>query len=287
MTIIWTGLALGSVYAITALLYNVTIATAGVFSFAAAQYVMVGAFVMFTVHVEWGLPALLAVPIGAVVGGLLGWLTELAAIRPLKDKTGWAPLVTTVGAGVVIEGVVFAIWGANPRNVPSVFPSTSMSVLGGRLQLSDLALIVAAGALCVAAHLVHTRSRWGLMGRAMTADPDTAAVRGVNVKGLVSGSFALAGALGGAAGVLIAPKTGAVFSLGTVLVVYAFVALTVGGFGSYLGSWVGGIAVGLVQAHTERYLGASFPLLLIFGLVLVVLLVKPTGLFGDRRIRLV
>jgi branched-chain amino acid transport system permease protein len=125
------------------------------------------------------------------------------------------------------------------------------------------------------------------MGRAMTADRDNAAARGINVKGLVTGSFVVSGAIGGALGIVIAPKTETLFSVGTVLVVYAFAALTAGGFGSYVGCWVGGIVIGLLQSHTERYIGSSYPLLLIFLLVLVVLLVKPTGLFGDRRVRLV
>lgn len=287
MTIVWAGLALGSVYALTALLYNITVATAGVFSFAAAQYVMAGTFVAYLVNVQWGLPALLAVPAGAVVGAVLGYLTELLAIRPLKDKTGWAPLVTTVGAGVVIEGLAFAIWGSDPLRVPPVVPDRALEVLGGQLQANDLLLIVLGVVLCLGAHLLHTRSRWGLMGRAMTADRDNAAARGIDVRGLVSGSFVVAGALGGALGIVVAPKTETVFSVGTVLVVYAFAALTAGGFGSYVGCWVGGIIIGLLQAHTERYLGSSYPLLLIFVLVLVVLLIKPTGLFGDRRVRLV
>ncbi|MEU7815180.1 branched-chain amino acid ABC transporter permease [Pseudonocardia sp. NPDC049154] len=287
MTIIWAGLALGSVYALTAMLYNVTVATSGVFSFAAAQYVMIGTFVAYVVNVQWGLPAILAVPAGAVVGGVLGYLTELLAIRPLKDKTGWAPLVTTVGAGVVLEGLAFAIWGSDPLRVPPVVPDRAFDALGGQLQFNDLLLIVLGIVLCFGAHLLHKRSRWGLMGRAMTADPDNAAARGINVRGLVTGSFVVAGAVGGALGIVVAPKTETLFSVGTVLVVYAFAALTAGGFGSYVGCWVGGIVIGLLQAHTERYVGSSYPLLLIFLLVLVVLLVKPTGLFGDRRVRLV
>lgn len=287
MTIIWTGMALGSLYAITAVLYNITVATSGIFNFAAAQYVMVGAFAAFVIQVQLDLPTILAVPLGAAVGAVLGWLTEVVSIRPLKDKTGWAPLVTTVGAAVIIEGTVYAIWGSDPRDVSSILPSDSVTVLGGRLQVTDLVLILAALVLCASAHGVHTRTRWGLMGRALTNAPDTAAIRGINTKGLVTNSFVLAGALGGASGVLVAPKTGAVFSLGATLVVFAFAALTVGGFGSYVGCWVGGIAVGLIQAHTERYIGSSFPLLIIFATLVVVLLVRPTGLFGDRRIRLV
>jgi len=286
VTIIWTGLALGSLYAIAALLYNTTVATAGVFSFAAAQYLMVGTFVTFWVQ-DNNLPILLAVPLGAVIGGVVGWLTELAAIRPLKDKHGWAPLVTTVGAGVVIEGVVLAIWSSDPRSVASALPEESMTVLGGRLQVTDMALILAALVLCFGAHLMHTRSRWGLMGRAMTADVEAAQVRGVNTRRLVAGSFTVAGAIGGAMGILVAPKTGAVFSVGTTLVVFAFAALTAGGFGSYVGCWVGGIVIGLVQAHTERYIGSQYPLLVVFGLLLLTLLIKPTGLYGDKRLRLV
>jgi len=286
MTVLFAGIAIGSLYAITAMLYNVTIASSGIFSFATAQYLMAGTFVSLTVT-QVGLSPWLAIPIGAVVGGALGWLTELLAIRPLSDKTGWAALVTTVGFGVALEGGVYAIWGGDPRTVPFVMDDSIIRIAGGTLTTVDVWLIALAIVLACAGHWVQKRTRWGLMGRAVTSDQQAAAARGINVSRLTVSGFVVAGALGGALGFVVAPKVSVIFSLGAMLVIYGFVALTIGGFGSYLGCWVGGLIVGLVQAFTERYLGSSFPLLVLFVLLLTVLLLKPTGLFGDRRMRLV
>lgn len=286
MTVLFAGIAIGSLYAITAMLYNVTIASSGIFSFATAQYLMAGTFVSLVVT-QAGLSPLLAIPAGAVVGGLLGYLTELLAIRPLSDKTGWAALVTTVGFGVVVEGVVYAIWGGDPRTVPFFTEDSIIHIAGGTLTVVDVWLIGIAIVLAAAGTWIQQRTRWGLMGRAVTSDQQAAASRGINVSRLTVNGFIIAGAIGGALGFVVAPKVSVVFSLGSTLVIFGFVALTIGGFGSYLGCWIGGLIVGLVQALTERYLGSSFPLLVLFVLLLAVLLFKPTGLFGDRRMRLV
>jgi branched-chain amino acid transport system permease protein len=287
MTIVYAGIALGALYAIIAMLYNITIASSGVFSFATSQYVLAGVFVSYLTTNVLGLSPLIAIPAGAIVGGALGYLTELIALRPLKDKTGWAALVTTVGFGSVIEGIAYAIWGSSPYTVPFVVPNDSIQILGGTTTVVDLWLLVLSIVLCGGAYLIHRFSRFGLMGRAATADLQAALARGINVPRLTTTAFIITGAIGGALGFLVAPKTTVVFSLGSTLVVYAFAALTIGGMGSYIGTWVGGMIVGLVQAFSERYLGGSSPLLVVFVLLLIVLLVRPGGLFGRRQIRLV
>lgn len=287
VTIVYAGIALGALYAITALLYNITVATSGIFSFAASQYVMAGCFTSYVLTTQLGLNPLLAIPVGAVVGGVLGWLTQLVAIRPLKDKTGWAALVTTVGVGGTLAGVAYAIWGSNPYSVPFVVPNDSIQIAGGTTTVVDLWLLAASILLCGAAYLFQRYTRYGLMGRAATADLQAALVSAINVPRLTTMSFVVSGALGGALGFLIAPKTTVNFALGSTLVVFAFAALTIGGFGSYLGTWIGGMIVGIVQALSERYLGGSSALIVVFVLLLAVLLIRPTGIFGSRQVRLV
>jgi branched-chain amino acid transport system permease protein len=287
MTIVYAGIALGALYAITAVLYNLTVATAGVFSFAAAQYVMAGGFVAYLTTNQLGLNPLVAIPVGAVVGGVLGWLTELVAIRPLADKKGWAALVTTVGVAGIIAGIAYAIWGSKPYTVPFIVPNDPVELIGGTTTVVDIWLTVASVVICGAGFAIQRYSRFGLMGRAATADIQAAMVRAINVPRLTVTSFVLSGALGGALGFLIAPKTTVNFALGSTLVVFAFAALTIGGFGSYVGCWVGGMVVGTVQVLSERFIGSTAPLIVVFVLLLAVLLLRPTGIFGARRARLV
>jgi branched-chain amino acid transport system permease protein len=286
VTIIWAGVALGGLYGIVALLYNVILAQTGVFNFAAAQPVMVGGFVAYSGLVEHDLPAWLVVVIAAVVGAVVSLAVERLAVRPLRD-VGFSVLVTTVGAAFVIQGLAIYQWGSDPKLVPFPGSDTSFDFLGGVLQPVDVALIVIAVVLGVALHIASRRTAWGLAGRATTEDEQAAALRGVNIRRVAIYAFLLSGAIGGAVGPLAAGKSYADVTLGTSLVVYAFIALAIGGFGSYVGCLLGGFITGVVQQEVARYFDPNYSLLILLGVVLVILLVRPTGLLGERNIRFV
>jgi branched-chain amino acid transport system permease protein len=286
VTIFWSGVALGCMYGIIALIYNIGIAQSGVFNFAAAQVVTAGIFVYYDLHVNHAVPVWAATLAAAVLGFVLSVLTERIAIRPVRNSR-FGALVTTVGASVVIEGVIYARYGANTLSVGFPAGDNAFSFLGGRIQPVDVALFVLAIVLTVVLHVLSTRTRWGLAGRAATLDPAAASLRGVNVSFVSLSSFAIAGLIAGALGPVVGPKTYVSYGLGSSLVVYAFVALTLGGMGSYIGAMIGGLVVGLIQSEVSRYLGGEYPLLVIFGVLTVVLLLRPTGLMGKRRLRMV
>lgn len=288
MTVVWAGLSVGAVYALIAIGYNITLTFGGTFNFAHGAFVVLAGFFTWFVVVEHGGPWWIAALVGAAIGALLAALEEIVAIRPvLRKASSHAILVTMVGSMVVIEGALMASWGDEPRTVPFFGGQESLTLLNGRVTRVDLWLIGVAIVVGVGMHLFARRSLWGLAARGATSDPDAAKVRGINVAGLRTTSFALAGFLAGALGPLIVPKTGASVGMTITLTVFGFVALAVGGFGSFLGSIVGGVVIGMVQAVANRYLGVEYPPLLLFGLLLLVLLLKPTGLFGQRGIRVV
>jgi branched-chain amino acid transport system permease protein len=284
MTVVWAGLAVGALYALVATLFNLCMAQTGVFNFAAPQMVMVGAFVTYelygVLHLWYPLVVILSVLAGAVAGALV----ELLAVRFIPGG-GHTVLVTTVGASFLIEGLAFVRYDTNAYTVPFVVRDKVLSVLGGRISIVDIVLVILAVAVTTAAAVVSRRTRWGLNGRAATMDRQAAAIRGVNVRLNQTSAFAVAGAIGGLVGVLAGAKIHASFDVGTALVVYAFVAFALGGIGSYWGCLIGGIAVGMLQAFTTRYVNGSAALIITFGLLLVVLLVRPTGLFGLARLR--
>lgn len=288
MTVVWAGLSVGAVYALIAIGYNITMTFGGTFNFAHGAFVVLGGFFAWFVVVEHGGPWWLASLAGAVLGALLAALEELVAIRPvLRNANSHAMLVTMVGALVLIEGSLLASWGDEPRTVPFFGGQESLTLLDGRIARVDIWLMAVAVAVGVGMHLFARRSLWGLAARGATSDPIAAKVRGINVAGLRTASFALAGGLAGLLGPLVVPKTGASVGMTITLTVFGFVALAVGGFGSFIGSIVGGIIIGMVQSLANRYLGVDYPPLLLFGLLLLVLLVKPTGLFGQRGVRVV
>lgn len=282
MTVIWAGLSIGSIYAITALAYTIVFIPSGTFNFAQAFLVMLGTFLAYTTVVTWHLPFVLAVIVCGVVAGAAGYLEERLALRPIRGRGSHAELVTTVGFGFLITGVVQLVWGTSPLAVPFFLENTSVEALGGRVRLNDIVLIVLAIALAAGLWLFSRRSMIGLASIAAAEDPDAAQLKGINVTRLSGLAVIAACVLSGMVGPLIAPKTFAVASLGTSLVIVAFVAVVLGGFGSFIGAAVGGFSMGLIAALGGRYLGVNYGNILVLAVLVAVLLLRPNGLLGSK-----
>lgn len=287
MTMVWAGLSTGAIYVLVAVSFNLVFVVSGTFNFAQPQYLMLGTFVSYAVVVKLELPLVVAIAAGAAIGYLIGAAEELIAIRPLSKAGQHAELVTTVGWSVIMEGAALLIWDSDPLKVPGTAADNSVELLGGRLTVLDLIIVVLAVAAAVVAQVLLRRTRIGLAALAVAEDSAAAALRGINIKRMSTVMAGLAGGLLGAMGPVVAPKTFAVFSLGSFLVLKAFVALTIGGFGSNAGALIGGVAVGLIESATLRYLGGTYANLMLFAVLLVVLLVRPQGLFGRQRERVV
>lgn len=288
MTVVWAGLSVGAVYALVAIGYNITMTFGGVFNFAHGAFVILSAFFSWFLMVEQGWPWWATAIVAAMLGAVVAALEELAAVRSvLRRGNTHALLVTTVGASVFIEGLLMATWGEQPKSVPFFGGQESFTLLGGRVSPLDLWLLGAALLIGVGLHLLAQRSLWGLAARGATSDADTAKLRGINVAALRTASFALAGAMAGLLGPLVTPKVGANVGIAITLTVFGFVALAVGGFGSFLGSIVGGLFIGLIQSFGSSYLGVEYPPLVLMVVLLLVLLVKPTGLLGRAGLRTV
>lgn len=288
MTVLWAGLALGALYALVAMLFNIAMAQSGVFNFAVPQVVMVGAFVAHEISgVGSGATGLAtAVLVAAVLGAVLGMLVEVLAVRPVLHR-GHGVLITTVGAAFVIEGIILAAYGVDGHRVALAGLNDYVTILGGTMARVDIVFIVLAPVAVVALEALTRRTRWGLAGRAVTIDTESAQLRGINATMNRLLVFALAGTLAGALGVFVAVKANASYELGASLLVYAFVAFAVGGIGSFRGCLVGGLIVGLLEAYSARYMGAEMSLMLAFALLVTVLMIRPSGLLGARELRIV
>jgi branched-chain amino acid transport system permease protein len=285
MTLVWGGLSLGAVYAIIAIGYNIVFTASGVFNFAHAQLMMVGTFLAY-----WGLavahlPVVVVFLVAAVIVGALAVVEERIATRPIKGTEG--QLVTTVGVATLLNGATQLIWGGQPLTVPFLNGNTVWTVFGGRVLPVEMLLIGLAIALAIALIVYSRSSMIGLAALAMAEDREAASLRGVNVRALALGAFAVSGLLAGALGPVIGSKTFAVATLGSALALKGFVALALGGFGSVGGALIGGLAIGMTEEYSARYLGSSYSNLLVFAVLLVVLMAKPTGLFGQVRERMV
>ena len=286
MTTVWAGLTMGAIYTLVAIGYNLTLILSGVLNFANAQFLTVGAFTAYWGLTQNSVPLLLVLLIAIAGATLLGVLEERIALRPLGRLGGHIELVTTLGVSTVVAGLMLVIWGPEPLPV-QVVPSATWSVLGGHVRPNEVAIIVVAVVAALGVHAWTHRSRLGLAALARFEDPEAAELRGIDVRRLAVLGFALAGAFGGLVGPLVAQKTYAVATLGLVLALKGFVALAVGGVGSHFGALLGGLTVGLVEAFSARYIGNDFGDISVVVVLLLVLLLWPTGLKGKGQVRLV
>jgi branched-chain amino acid transport system permease protein len=285
MTLIYAGLSLGAVYALVAIGYNIVFIASHSFNFAQAQLMMIGAFVTYSAYVTFGLPTIVVVPVAMAVVALLASVEERIAIRPVADHQ--TQLITTLGFGTILTGVAQLIWGTQPLQVPFAAGDTVLTIFGGRVFPVEVALVVFAVGLVVIISAYTRRRLSGLAIVAMSQDEEAATLRGIGVRKLAFASFAVTGMLSGLMGVVIGPKTFAVATLGAALALKGFVALAIGGFGSMYGGLLGGLIIGVVEQYVARYLGSHFSNLSVFVVLLLVLMIRPTGLFGRVQERMV
>lgn len=283
MTVVYGGLALGAVYALVAVGYNIVFIATKSFNFAQAQLMMLGAFIVYTGIVVLNLHFVLAALLAMVVVGVVAYLEYVIAIRPVREH--FNILVTTLGTAILLDGTAQLLWGGEPLKVPFFAGDRAIDFLGGRIYPVEIALILTLLAV-VAGFMIYGRlSLTGLALRGMAEDSESAQLRGVNVRRLALVAFVFSGVLAGALGIFVGPKTFAVATLGAALAIKGFVVLAIGGFGSMPGAVIGGVIVGLTEALAARYLGGEFANMAVFVLLIVILLARPAGLFVRTRER--
>ncbi len=282
MSMLVTALAIGSVYALVALAYNVIYLTTNMFNFAQGGVIAVASLIAYSSLSEWGLsllPTLLLCAVaGLLITGVQYYLTVLPVVARARDGEIW--LVSTVGAFVMIEAGAQLIWGAEPMGARIPTLDDLVWLGDGSVKVGAFVAIGAALAATIGLDLWYGLTRLGKIFRATAADEDAAEVRGIDTRRVAVASFAIAGVLAGIAGLIVLPLTFARADLGSLLVIKAFVAMAIGGFGSIRGALIGGWAIGLVETYGARWAGVEYEAILVFALLLVVLLVLPRGIFG-------
>ncbi len=285
MTLVWSALTIGAVYALVATGYNVVFTASGVFNFAHAQFMMLGVYLSYAgiVILKW--PIFFVFVLAGGVVFLAAILEERIAIRFVRVAE--AQLVTTVGFATLINGAVQRIWGPSPLAVPFFGSSQVQTLFGGRVLPDELVIIVITFVIVFALMLMSRRTMIGLAMLAIAENREAALLRGINVRRLALGAFAFSGLLAGLLGPILGPQTFAGAGLASAIALYGFVALAIGGFGSLPGGLIGGFVVGFAQEFAARYLNSNYPDVVVFVILLLVLLLKPNGLFGKIRERVV
>jgi branched-chain amino acid transport system permease protein len=232
------------------------------------------------VTLGWPFPVTLVA--ASVLVGLLMVGVDRLALAPAYRRSGVAATVSTIGLSFALENLAQLIWGKSGLAFPSVFGSTAVDVLGLRIVPEMAVLFVIGGLVMLLLTYFMARTRMGVSMRSVAGDPVMARLVGVNVSRTNALSFFIAGALSGIAGVLLAPITNLTTSMGIGLAVKGFVAALIGGLGSLPGAAVGGIGLGLAENIFGAYLDPSWRDAIVYGAVILLLLVRPYGIFGEE-----
>ena len=279
------GISLGSVYAIIALGYTMVYGIAKMLNFAHGDVIMVGAYISFCITQYLGLPAVLSVVGAMIVCTVLGILIERLAYKPLRSAPKLAVLITAIGVSYFLQNSALLIWGANPKSFTSAINLGSIRLFDGKLLISDEAIVtvLACVLIMVALTLVTSRTKMGKALRAVSEDKGAAQLMGVDVNQTISVTFAIGSALAAVAGVLLCsaypvlqPTTGSMPGI------KAFTAAVFGGIGSIPGAMLGGILLGLIEIFGKAYISTELGDAIVFLILIVMLLVKPTGLLGKK-----
>ncbi len=285
LTHLINGISLGSVYAIIALGYTMVYGIAKMLNFAHGDVIMVGAYVCFFAVSTYHLPPILGVLVAMALCTLLGIVIERLAYKPLRQAASLAVLITAIGVSYFLQNGAQLLWGSNNKMFPNIIPGEGISLFGGQLRITaaTLVTIVACVVIMLALTWFTGNTRMGKAMRAVSEDKGAAQLMGINVNTTISVTFAIGSALAAVAGVLymssypiLVPTTGSMPGI------KAFTAAVFGGIGSIPGALLGGVLLGVIEIFAGAYISTQLANAIVFLVLIVVLLVKPTGLLGKK-----
>lgn len=284
LQLVLAGLGFGGIYALAALGLTLIYKTSNVVNFAYGAMATVVAMMVWTLQSRLGIPIALAWVLAILAGGVIGVVSEALFLRRVEATLTIVSVVMTLGLLLLIEGLTGVVWGYGPKAVPPVLGGPSVTIGQFSLSRNELFVIGLTVVLAVALYIFYERTRLGLAVRAVAADPEVASLMGISRRWVITLSWAAGVAVTGVAATLAAPSVGLTPTFMDNIAVFAFSAAVLGGFGSLLGAVVGGFLVGILSNLVAGYLSNNLQLTLMFALIVVVLYLRPDGLFG-RAVR--
>ena len=281
------GLSLGSVYAIIALGYTMVYGISKMLNFAHGDVIMVGAYISFCATSYMNVSPWAALLIAIVFCTILGITIEFLAYKPLRGTSSLAVLITAIGVSYFLQNIALLIWGSAPKVFPSIVGKfQGLQLYGGKLIITGEALLTMAACIIimVCMTLFTSKTKMGKAMRAVSEDNGAAKLMGINVNSTISMTFAIGSGLAAIAGVLLCSSYPALMpTTGAMPGIKAFTAAVFGGIGSIPGAMLGGILLGIIEIFGRAYISSELSDAIVFGVLIIVLLVKPTGLLGKSR----
>ena len=280
-----TGISLGSVYAIIALGYTMVYGIAKMLNFAHGDVIMIGGYVVFVSVSNLGINPYVAILISMAVCTVLGVVVEKVAYKPLRNASPLAVLITAIGVSYLLQNVALLIFGANAKAFTSVVSVPALKLADGQINITGETIVTIVSCLIIMAGLMLfiNKTKAGQAMLAVSEDKGAAQLMGINVDGTIALTFAIGSGLAAVAGVLLCsaypsltPYTGSMPGI------KAFVAAVFGGIGSIPGALVGGILLGIIEIFGKAYISSQMADAIVFAVLIVVLLVRPAGLFGKN-----
>ena len=276
------GIMLGSIYAMVALGLTLIYGILNIPNFAHGALYMIGAYMAFFAITSFSVPYWLGLIVAMVILFVIGMLVERLAFRPLYDKPLINSFIVAVGLILIFENGALAIWGPEFRQIPPLSDAV-IRVLGTTITMQRIIVIITAILLIVAVHLFIKKTRLGAAIEATSQNREGAQLMGINVRLMGGITFGIGTALAAVAAVLVAPILLIYPMMGAPVIGMAFVIIIIGGMGSFFGAVLGGYLIGLLETLVSSYVTNYFTEAIIFGLLVVVLAIKPTGLFGKEH----
>ena len=281
ITYLINGISLGSIYAIIALGYTMVYGIAKMLNFAHGDVIMIGCYFVFTCMSGMGLNPFVSVTLAVVVCTVLGMVIEKVAYKPLRKATPLAVLITAIGVSYLLQNIALLAFGADTKSFTSVVPIPNISL--GEVNVTGVTVVAVAACIIIMIVLMLfiKKTKAGQAMLAVSEDKEAAQLMGVNVNGTISLTFAIGSGLAAIAGVLLCsayptltPYTGSMPGI------KAFTAAVFGGIGSIPGAFIGGILLGIIEILAKAYISSQLADAIVFAVLILVLLVKPTGILG-------
>jgi branched-chain amino acid transport system permease protein len=275
------GVAMGAIYALVALSFVLVYKAVGVVNFATGDIVAVGGYVGVSLVQLLKLPLVLAFVLGTVVMAVFGYLFQLVGYYPLRGKPFLTVAISTLAIGIVLSNGILVTWGPTPQAIPPFIPVQSLDLGGVHVVPQHIVIIVVTALTLLGQHLLFSRTTLGRRMMATAQDPEMARLLGVRTDRMVGLTFALSAVLAAVAGFLLGPVFYLTPDMGFNIALRGFAAAIIGSFGSVAGAIVGGLALGVVEIFVGGYVSSAYRDVIVFGIMLAVLYVRPEGLLGE------
>lgn len=275
------GLQIGSIYALIALGYSMVYGIVNLINFAHGDIIMVGAYCGWLAITIWGAPPWIGILFAVVFCTLLGMGIEKVAYKPLRKSPRISLLITAIGVSLFLENLAQLVFSANPQRFPTIVSFAPIQLGSRQLSATTIITIVVSVLLMILLTLLVNKTKMGKAMRAASEDESAAQLMGINVNTTISFTFAVGSALAGVGAILYCGAYTQITPLmGVMLGLKAFVAAVLGGIGSIPGAMIGGLVIGLAESLTKGYISSQMADGVVFGILIVVLLIKPTGFLG-------